>query len=510
MTEKQKCCFCEGRGKRFCPARGAEICSVCCGSKRGTKVDCPATCSFYPFSSVQYDQVLRIENTAKTKIVDYVVRHFGKETIQKVTRKIQGKNPNNKGEALDSNLAFGMALERLLFLMPDKQGRTLADKWRASGWQGLTHDESILIEATSKSRVTLVEVQKILDHQTVECVDLLDPERGVFNATDRAMAKRVMRFSRLLTPLINLPHLVRFNMTGILIPDFIETEELIENLKFQARSARAGSGIEKIKHFLTLNYEEISQLIAERSMEHSRAMLQRLDFYDCKAVYGLVGEYAKVKSILDGHEEFKIDEGEAKEKKTLPDSVHYVWLRVGKSKAFEKKMPSFFKHSKKSEGVGVLGSVTLFNDCLEVQATSVKKFTFAKEMVPFYFGELVRLQKEAVVDLAKQMADHLGEDRGDEDAEEAVEDANKKIPQDIQNKLFKDYFQNHYKKFLNDKLPALHGLTPREAAKNPASKPLLIKLMKQHIHGIEKQKAEKGVEFSLDWVLDELGLSELK
>src|SRR5258708_8926352 len=32
------------RGRRACPARGASICSACCGSKRRTLIDCPADC----------------------------------------------------------------------------------------------------------------------------------------------------------------------------------------------------------------------------------------------------------------------------------------------------------------------------------------------------------------------------------------------------------------------------------------------------------------------------------
>jgi hypothetical protein len=39
------CPLCSQRkGRRACPAKGASICSACCGSKRRVEIDCPADC----------------------------------------------------------------------------------------------------------------------------------------------------------------------------------------------------------------------------------------------------------------------------------------------------------------------------------------------------------------------------------------------------------------------------------------------------------------------------------
>jgi hypothetical protein len=34
------------RGKRLCPAKGAYICSTCCGSKRLVEIECPSDCTY--------------------------------------------------------------------------------------------------------------------------------------------------------------------------------------------------------------------------------------------------------------------------------------------------------------------------------------------------------------------------------------------------------------------------------------------------------------------------------
>ncbi len=54
------------------------------------------------------------------------------------------------------------------------------------------------------------------------------------------------------------------------------------------------------------------------------------------------------------------------------------------------------------------------------------------------------------------------------------------------------------------------GRGPCPAAGNPALRPRLIELVKQHLKNMAMQNREKGMDFSIDWVLDELHLEELK
>jgi hypothetical protein len=41
------CPLCSERaGKRYCPAKGTQICAVCCGTKREIEIDCPTSCTY--------------------------------------------------------------------------------------------------------------------------------------------------------------------------------------------------------------------------------------------------------------------------------------------------------------------------------------------------------------------------------------------------------------------------------------------------------------------------------
>src|SRR5919198_5084841 len=47
MTASVKCPLCgRQKARRQCPALGRQICSVCCGTKRLTEIQCPADCVY--------------------------------------------------------------------------------------------------------------------------------------------------------------------------------------------------------------------------------------------------------------------------------------------------------------------------------------------------------------------------------------------------------------------------------------------------------------------------------
>src|SRR5580765_1616933 len=49
------CPLCSSRSaKRFCPAKDAQICAVCCGTKREIEIDCPSSCGYLK-ASLSYE-----------------------------------------------------------------------------------------------------------------------------------------------------------------------------------------------------------------------------------------------------------------------------------------------------------------------------------------------------------------------------------------------------------------------------------------------------------------------
>jgi hypothetical protein len=66
------CPLCSSRpGKRYCPAKDAQICAVCCGTKREVEIDCPSSCGYLKASRSYEAEKPVIEPELISKIRKY-------------------------------------------------------------------------------------------------------------------------------------------------------------------------------------------------------------------------------------------------------------------------------------------------------------------------------------------------------------------------------------------------------------------------------------------------------
>ncbi|MCK4995031.1 MAG: hypothetical protein KAS13_08330 [Candidatus Omnitrophica bacterium] len=495
-----KCGICERKARRLCPILEKMICSSCCGSKRGTEISCSRECEYYPFSIKGYDLWLKIDEILAQKIMSYVIPHYGREKFEKV---LESMIYQDEPTEHTKETAAGAAIYYLLFVKKDHRNQTLALQWKNQGWQGLTNDERMMLNCRiDNSYATIIEIQKILDYQAMECIDLLDPKQEKFILFDRSIVKSISRFTQLITWINHYPHFSRMANNAIEVPDMICTEfmnTLREAFKKDSLKRRQLT----IKQYLSENFGSFCRLNFELTREKTKAMVGRMDIHQCKAMYTLKGKVEEVKAVLDKYPEFSVRDRNPEEKDS-PGACYYQWLRRGESKKLEAKMLPAFRHKDENLWVGTVGNIILYPDNLIIETFSKQKYVFAKKMIKKYFKELVVLKNEAVIDMAKQHAETIGKRK----RESATEKSNS-IPPEIERKLMRDFYKNRYEKFLDEDIPALDGMTPRQAAKKPAMKIQLINLMKLHIKGIEKQNRDKNLGLNIDWLLNALGLTEL-
>ncbi|MFH2001935.1 MAG: hypothetical protein ABIK28_19825, partial [Planctomycetota bacterium] len=246
---------------------------------------------------------------------------------------------------------------------------------------------------------------------------------------------------------------------------------------------------------------------------------------------------------LDAKPDFEPDETGSKSGTQAEDEDRYVWLRRGESKAIEEEMPGRFQHDESEEkGVGVVGMLRLTRDAMIVKVPSKRMFEFARKKVTQYLGEAVGEPSVVEEDMRKKLLERAGAqgswpeketvweafaendddcgfeesddgaifDEGyDEDGDDGDYDDNEEMNEG-ERAAIETYYHGLYTRFLKDAVPALDQMTPAEAAKDPSMRPRLIDLIKQHIYSIEKENREKGTKISIAWVLEELGLDELR
>ena len=80
------------------------------------------------------------------------------------------------------------------------------------------------------------------------------------------------------------------------------------------------------------------------------------------------------------------------------------------------------------------------------------------------------------------------------------------VPPEIEAALLQDFYEKHYRDWVDHPLPALDGLTPREAARRPAERERVRELLKQFEHGSEAERREGRPAYDFGWMWKELGL----
>ena len=73
-------------------------------------------------------------------------------------------------------------------------------------------------------------------------------------------------------------------------------------------------------------------------------------------------------------------------------------------------------------------------------------------------------------------------------------------------KYLGEYYEDHYRKWLDEPVPALGNRTPRHAARLKTVRPKLIALLKDFESHSERQRRAGEIAYDFSWMWEELGL----
>ena len=170
--------------KRACPAVRHEITPAECGEGRGRKYACPAHCLFSPFAPANYTQLLELEAAVDKESLARLDQEAPDRAA--LAREIQRASREKSPHTLHALIVWR------LFHSTDASGRTCAQRWEQAGFPGLKNDGRVLMRGKMGLRLALLEVQRVLDSEQVEVVDLLDAEPKPFIIRDRGFASSAL------------------------------------------------------------------------------------------------------------------------------------------------------------------------------------------------------------------------------------------------------------------------------------------------------------------------------
>jgi len=84
------------------------------------------------------------------------------------------------------------------------------------------------------------------------------------------------------------------------------------------------------------------------------------------------------------------------------------------------------------------------------------------------------------------------------------------VPKHVERKVMKRFLDDHYRKWLDDKLPLLGGKTPREAARDFDGREQLVAVLKDLENLEARRRKDTGLGYDARWLWRELGIEHLR
>jgi hypothetical protein len=205
-------------------------------------------------------------------------------------------------------------------------------------------------------------------------------------------------------------------------------------------------------------------------------------FAPCTANYSVTDPEA-AEDRLDQTEEF-LCVGLADEDKT---ALAYVWVFAGRSQVPEFPIgeeglvmqSNFVIEGQEDKPLRSLGDVRLWQNRLELICVSQERLEAGKALLEETLGHLIQ---------------HQGDERQDieallESAESSPLPRRKPVSRKEQ-ELLRQMMLEHHQKWLDESIPALNGMSPRQAARDPDMREQLEELLKSVEYTEEKNRRE--------------------
>jgi hypothetical protein len=484
--------------RRMCPFLGREIPSGECGENRMSRYACPADCGHNPFAPANYSQLLEIEDELDRKTLAWMFSDASDRPALALAfrRAVETESPH----------AAHAFVSWRLFSRPEADGLTGAQRWERAGLRDLKNDERILFRAKMQMRVALLEVRRVMDGQCLEVIDLFSPGSAPLNVVDRSLARQAVRFAPILTWAFPLPYFWRLSGTALAIPDWgpFEPLEIVTEL---VRHLGGPAGPEPMRRWLAEHFVRLAEALGATANERRRRMFAQIDAKWGSAVYELRAPFAECRAALDAVAGLDNDELDEKERREGFAEAR-TWLDEDDNPALV--LPA--------GGRPILGRVLLGQTFWRIEAMGGERLARLRGKLETRLGARVRFAGERLDDLGARMA--LDEPQREptlvpprllEHAAQLQLMSSRlaQLPGGSKEEMLADVEQAHLRAFPDQPVPALDGRTPREAARDPAMRPRLVRLMKSHVRGHDEENLRTGGTGDINWLLRDLGLDEL-
>jgi SEC-C motif len=143
------------------------------------------------------------------------------------------------------------------------------------------------------------------------------------------------------------------------------------------------------------------------------------------------------------------------------------------------------------------GAIVIEEQRVIFETTSQKRAEKGRDELPSLLGGAVRFKAISYEDVGQAL----------KRAPQTPKNKQADIPIEEQRRVLGEYYEQHYRKWLDEPVPALGNRTPRHAAKLKTVRPKLIALLKDFESRAERQRRAGKPAYDFSWMWVELGLN---
>jgi hypothetical protein len=144
-----------------------------------------------------------------------------------------------------------------------------------------------------------------------------------------------------------------------------------------------------------------------------------------------------------------------------------------------------------------LGTIIIGGQRLVCETTSQIRAERARDFLSGLFSENVKFRAISYEDVVQAL----------KHAPQRADKSEPDTPVEEQQRVLGEFYEQHYRKWLDEPVPALGNRTPRHAAKLKTVRPKLITLLKDFESHSERQRRSGEIAYDFSWMWTELGLT---
>jgi hypothetical protein len=368
----------------------------------------------------------------------------------------------------------------------------------------LTKDELQILKDWQLTNISVFQILKVEKGSGMQVDDIFTGEE--FFIHDVSISKVAKRWELLIARKVWVLNEWQLSAVGRILPPQ-DKDEIYDFIMARYRDYQKDNSDIDIDDFLHLKGYLLNNYVLTKTVRPREAPTMITsdgeEIIICEAIYDVLDFKKVVKKLL------KIPDyqmtTQMENEKGQPQQYGFNWLEKGKSSVSSERndresgiiYQSFYTDGPGHKSYRVLGNIEIFPDRLKLTVFGKRRSKAGKNLLNKHLKRSIKHRIDSLQSLDAKLSE------GNVKSKETKEE----LDPDLKKNLLMDMYDNHYKNWLDSKIPALDYATPRQASKTKEGRKKLEDLLRVVEYTVENQKQSGQIDYDISWIRKDLGMN---